>query len=103
MARRNRKRSAARMMLVAFSVLVFSFLMLPLIIVFPISMSADPYLRFPPSGFSWQWFDRFFMDPTWTGAAIRSLQVAAATTVVTLAIGIPLSFSLVRGNYVGRA
>lgn len=103
MARRTQKRSAARLTLVVFSALVFCFLMLPLIIVFPISMSADPYLRFPPSGFSWQWFDRFFSDPTWTGAAVRSLQVAAATTVVTLLIGVPLSFSLVRGNYIGRA
>src|SRR5690625_2851799 len=103
MCRRSGNRSAARLVLVAYCALVFVFLMLPLIIVFPISMSADPYLRFPPSGFSWQWFDRFFGDPTWTSAAVRSLQVASATTLVTLFIGVPLSFSLVRGNYLGRA
>ncbi len=102
-AARTAKRSGGRMVLVVFCTLVFGFLMLPLVIVFPMSLSADPFMRFPPSGFSLQWFEQFFGDPTWTGAAVRSFQVAAATTILAMVLGVPLSFSLIRGTYFGRA
>ena len=39
-----------------FTGLVFLFLMLPLLIVFPISFSSSAYLRFPPPGYSLRWY-----------------------------------------------
>jgi len=35
--------------------LIFAFLMLPLVVLFPISFSSGTYLRFPPPGFSLRW------------------------------------------------
>jgi putative spermidine/putrescine transport system permease protein len=93
---------ASRIALGAFTGLVFFFLMLPLLIVFPISFSSAPYLQFPPPGFSWQWYGRYLDDPVWIDATIRSLQIAALTTVLSLLLGVPLAFGLTRARFLGR-
>ena len=72
--------------------------MLPLLVVFPISLSSAPYMQFPPPGFSWQWYERYLDDPQWIDATWRSLYIGAATAVLALALGVPLAFSLVRGT-----
>lgn len=82
---------------------VFAFLVIPLLIVFPLSISSAPYLQFPPPGFSWQWFERYWNDPVWIDATVRSVQIGLATTALSLAVGVPLTFSLVRGRFPGRA
>jgi len=78
--------------------LVFLFLVLPLVVVFPISVSSAQYLQFPPPGFSWQWYQRYLDDPVWIDSTIRSFKIAAVTTLFSMALGIPLAFALVRGR-----
>ncbi|MGE0714625.1 MAG: ABC transporter permease [Alphaproteobacteria bacterium] len=99
----RRRRDPGRLTLRLFTGIVYFFLMAPLIVVFPISFSAGNYLRFPPPGFSMRWYERYWNDPVWIDATIRSVQVGVATTVLALAIGIPLAFGLVRGRFPGRA
>jgi putative spermidine/putrescine transport system permease protein len=89
--------------LIAFCALVYFFLMLPLLVVFPISLSSAPYMQFPPPGLSWQWYERYLDDPQWIDATWRSLYVGAGTAVLALGLGVPLAFSLARGRYLGRA
>jgi putative spermidine/putrescine transport system permease protein len=105
MGRRARRRRIGfgRIALRVFSGLVFTFLMLPLLVLFPISFSSGSYLRFPPPGFSLKWYARYFGDVAWLDATYRSLQIGAATTVLALLIGIPLAFGLARGRFRGRA
>jgi putative spermidine/putrescine transport system permease protein len=93
----------SRHALVAFCALVYFFLLLPLLVVFPISLSSAPYMQFPPPGLSWQWYERYLDDPQWIDATVRSLYVGVATMALSLALGVPLSFSLARGLYRGRA
>jgi ABC-type spermidine/putrescine transport system permease subunit II len=93
---------SGRKLLVAACAAIYFFLMLPLLVVFPISLSSAPYMQFPPPGFSWQWYGRFLDDPQWIDAALRSLQIGVATSVLALALGVPLSFSLVRGRFPAR-
>src|SRR3979490_2970428 len=100
---RQRGAGARRILLRFVCGLIFAFLMLPLLVLFPISFSSGSYLRFPPPGFSLKWYARYFDDPTWIDATYRSLQVGAATTVLALLIGIPLAFGLARGRFRGRA
>lgn len=93
----------SRRLLVLGCALVYAFLMLPLLVVFPISLSSAPYMQFPPPGLSWQWYERYLDDPQWMDATWRSLQVGGATAVLALLLGMPLSFALVRGRFRGRA
>jgi putative spermidine/putrescine transport system permease protein len=81
---------------------IFVFLMLPLVVVFPLSLSSAPYLQFPPPGLSWRWYQSYFGDPVWIDATVRSLVIGTTTTLASLAVGMPLAFSLVRGRYWGR-
>jgi putative spermidine/putrescine transport system permease protein len=96
------KRTGNRRLLVAVCTLIYVFLMLPLVVVFPISLSSAPYMQFPPPGLSLQWYERYLDDPQWIDATWRSLYVGGATAVLALLLGVPLAFSLARGRYVGR-
>jgi ABC-type spermidine/putrescine transport system permease subunit II len=64
----------------------FLFLALPLAIVVPVSFSSGQYLRFPPPGFSLQWYERYLTDPRWlssTGlSVIIGLMVVASSTLI---------------------
>jgi len=77
---------------------VFVFLMAPLVVVFPISLSSAEYLQFPPPGLSLKWFERYFTSIAWIDATIQSLKIGAAVSTIALLIGVPLAFSLVRGK-----
>jgi putative spermidine/putrescine transport system permease protein len=94
--------TGGRRTLVAACSAIYIFLMLPLLVVFPISLSSAPYMQFPPPGLSWQWYERYLDDPQWIDATVRSLYIGVATAVLALALGVPLAFSLVRGKFIGR-
>jgi putative spermidine/putrescine transport system permease protein len=99
------RRHGARLRRIALGLVcapIFVFLMLPLVVVFPLSLSSAPYLQFPPPGLSWRWYQSYFGDPVWIDATVRSLVIGATTTAAALAVGMPLAFSLVRGRYWGR-
>src|SRR5262249_32654087 len=82
--------------------LVFVFLMLPLLIVFPISFSSSSYLRFPPPGLSLRWYRAYLNDPVWIDATLRSIKIALFTTALATLLGTLLAFSIVRGRFWGR-
>ncbi|CAN7637256.1 ABC transporter permease [Brucella pseudogrignonensis] len=82
--------------------LVLFFLILPILVIIPISFSADQYLKFPPSGFSLQWYRRFFLPPEWMESLWLSVRIAVMSTAMTLAIGVPGAIALVRGRFPGK-
>jgi putative spermidine/putrescine transport system permease protein len=92
----------SRRALIVVCAAVYAFLMLPLLVVFPISLSSAAYMQFPPPGFSWQWYERYLDDPQWIDATVRSLYIGVATAILALALGVPLAFSLVRAKFRGR-
>jgi len=99
--RRIRRGRTVRYALYVWCTLIFVFLMAPLIVVFPISLSSSAYLQFPPPGWSWRWYEAYFTDSTWMDATYRSLNIAFWTTLLTTVMGTMLAFSLVRGKYRG--
>jgi putative spermidine/putrescine transport system permease protein len=88
----------SRLLLVAFCTLVFVFLMLPLFVVFPLSVSSASYLQFPPPGLSWRWFGGYFGSPSWIRATLVSIEVGCMTVFLSVLLGVPLAFYLVRGR-----
>lgn len=101
--RRRRSRLDIRHAVYAWSALVLLFLILPLLIVIPISLSSSSYLQFPPPGWSLRWYQAYFSDYVWIAATVRSLKVAGATTLIATLLGTMLAFSVVRGSYPGKA
>ncbi|GJD51749.1 hypothetical protein OPKNFCMD_4506 [Methylobacterium crusticola] len=76
--------------------LMFLFLLAPLVVVVPISFSGDRYMTFPPSSWSTQWYGAIFADGRMVGAFWTSLALAAVVTTLSLAIGLPAAYALVR-------
>ena len=86
----------------AFVVAVFVFLIVPVLVIFPLSFSASPYLEFPPRGWSLQWYRNFFSRPDWLSATIVSLKVATGTSVLATALGTVTAFGLTRSSFRGK-
>ena len=97
-----RRTRPGRLLLSGFVALVYAFLLLPLLIVFPISFSSAQYLQFPPPGWSLQWYGRYLNSPNWLTPTWLSLKVAVATTILSLLVGVPLAFGLSRARFWGR-
>jgi putative spermidine/putrescine transport system permease protein len=87
-----------RATLVAYCSIVLAFLMLPLLIVFPLSVSSAAYLQFPPPGFSWRWFENYLGSPSWLEATALSVEVGCMTSVLAVLLGLPLAFYLTRAR-----
>lgn len=101
-ATRPPRPSVWRWLLRLYVAAVLLFLVAPIIVVFPLSLSASTYLQFPPPALSLQWYERFLGDPVWISALVTSLKVGLGTTLLATVLGTLLAFSLVRGRYPGR-
>jgi len=95
-------RLTARLPVYALVAVVVVFLIAPMLIIVPMSFSASNELRFPPTGFSTRWYERFFADPLWTNAAVTSLEVGFATVIVSTVLGTLAALGLTRGRYPAR-
>jgi putative spermidine/putrescine transport system permease protein len=69
------------------TVLTLAFLVLPLLVIVPISFSDSSLLKFPPSGLSLRWYEAFFNDRQWTGALVTSLKVGLLVGVISTTLG----------------
>ncbi|TGV96101.1 ABC transporter permease, partial [Mesorhizobium sp. M2E.F.Ca.ET.154.01.1.1] len=60
---------------------VLFFLVLPTLLIVPMSLSQTDYLQFPPRGFTVDWYPRFFSEPDRIAPTWFSLKIAIATTL----------------------
>ncbi|MCU0883151.1 MAG: hypothetical protein MUF14_10850, partial [Hyphomonadaceae bacterium] len=82
-------RSPVPLPLIAFAVLVYLFLMGPLVIVIGSSLSDTTYLTFPPQGLTLHWFWQIWEISAFRRTIVTSLQIAFLSTALALLIGIP--------------
>ena len=78
------------------------FLMLPVLIIIPLSFGAQRYLEFPPQSFSLYWYANFFTSYNWISAALTSLKVAFFVTILATFMGTIASFFFVRSDFRGK-
>jgi putative spermidine/putrescine transport system permease protein len=78
------------------------FLLAPVILVVPMSFSADRVLAFPPSGLSLRWYAELMDERGLAEAARNSLLLACAVTLMTLALALPAALALDRWRFAGR-
>ena len=86
----------------AFAIAAMIFLLLPSLIVVPMSFSDSELIIFPPKGYSFHLYQRYVEEPGWVSASILSLRVAIWTTILSICLGVPAAYALVRGNFPGR-
>lgn len=88
---------------VAVCVLVFVFLVSPILVVIPLSFSSEPWFTYPLPGLSLRWYEEFFGNERWVTAIENSAIVGAASTVLATSLGTLAALGLARGNLPFRA
>jgi len=81
---------------------VVFFLILPTLVVIPVSFGSASYIEFPPRGFTLKWYADYFRDPDWMAATWFSLKIAVSTTIAATVIGTLGSLAMVRGRLPGK-
>ncbi|MFT4267282.1 MAG: ABC transporter permease, partial [Xenophilus sp.] len=87
--------------LVVWAILLF--LSVPALLMIPLSFGGGSGLAWPPKGFSLQWYEQMLQSPLWMQALVRSLTVAFGTGVLSMLIGTPAAFLLVRSQMRGKS
>jgi len=82
--------------------LIILFLVMPILIIIPMSFSSSKYLTFPPPGFSMQWYEEFFESDVWTRSLMNSLQIGIITTVLALILGIMAAQGIHKSDFKGK-
>ena len=93
---------ALRYVLGGISVLVATFLLLPILLIVALSFGSSQWLEFPPPGWTLRWYQELFADDTWLDAVLTSFEIALIVTVLSTVIGLMASFGLTRGTFKGR-
>ncbi len=67
--------------------LVLAFLLLPILVVLPLSFSDSRYMSLPLGQFTLRWYEAFFASPQWLGALFNSFSIAVTSTVLAVVLG----------------
>ncbi len=73
---------------------ILVFLMLPTLIVIPMSFSDAAYLEFPPRAWSLRWYHAYFGSTPWMDATRTSLLAALATAAIATPLGVAAAYGL---------
>ena len=87
-------------------VLIFLFLIIPILVILPLSFNAQPYftftpemLSFDPAGYSTRWYEEFFSSATWQQAVRNSLIIAVFSTIIATFLGTLAALGLSRKDF----
>jgi putative spermidine/putrescine transport system permease protein len=69
------------------TVLVLAYLVLPILVIFPLSFTSGELLIYPLPAWSLRWYREFATSPLWTRATWNSIVLAVVTTLVATTAG----------------
>ncbi|WP_434659442.1 ABC transporter permease [Paenibacillus polymyxa] len=85
-----------------FSLLVFIFLLGPLLIISVTSFEPGTILKFPPQGFSLRWYENIFEVDLFMSTFKTSIVVSLLGNILALLIGMPAAYALSRFSFRGK-
>lgn len=93
-----------RMILPGYVATVVAVTLVPIVVMIVYSFNEAPNerLSFAWKGFTTDWYQRLFEIPDLTTSLLHSLEIAAASTVISLALGVPAALALTRYRFPGR-
>ncbi|AYQ92204.1 MULTISPECIES: ABC transporter permease [Burkholderia] len=89
----------ARALLVAAVVLILAFLMIPVLIVVPMSFSDTRFMTFPPPALSLRWYAAFFGNPEWLAAARTTLVASFGAVLIATPLGVAAAYAIEHGSH----
>lgn len=102
-ATRQQKSRTGKLALMQVTALILFFLVAPIFVVFPLSLSSGELLVLPVPGYSLRWYQDFFTSPRWLLATWNSFVVGIATMVIATILGTLAAFGLYLGRFRGKA
>ena len=78
---------------------VLVFLLLPILVIIPLSFADSSFLSYPIPGWSLKWYQNLFTSPEWARAAKNSFIVAPAATVIATVLGTLAAVGLSRTQF----
>lgn len=76
--------------------LVTLWLILPTLVLIPLSFSGSNSLVFPPKSWSLRWYEQFFTDERWYGSLLTSAQIAVVVAIVATIIALLAAYGMTR-------
>lgn len=89
-------------LLLIFSLLVFAFLFIPLIIIVVTAFGEAATITFPIKGFTFKWFANVFQSPSFMDSLVLSAKLALLATLIALLVGIPAAYAIARFPIKGK-
>lgn len=86
----------------AYAAVLLAFILVPLLIIVPMSFTSGNTLAFPTPGYSLRWYQELIDDPRWFMSFVNSMIVASAATVLSCLLGIPAAIGLAWGEFPGK-
>ena len=83
-----------RVWLYILATIIMFLLVIPTVIVIPMSFSESQYLEFPPREWSLRWYQEYLNTPRWVNATITSFKVATLTMLVATPFGTMAAYGL---------
>ena len=78
------------------------FLLLPTLIIVPMSFTTTTTLEFPPVGFTMDWYAKVIGAPDWRAALMNSLVVAFAASILATIVGTAAALVLHTHSFPGK-
>ena len=93
----------------AICVAIFFFLIMPILVIVPLSFNATNFFTFTPemlslnpAGFSTRHYQDFFTNPDWQNALWNSFRIAPVATLIAVALGTLAAVGLSQSHVPGR-
>ena len=83
-----------RLWLYVLAAIIMFLLVVPTLLVIPMSFSESQYLEFPPREWSLRWYENYFGSIAWMDATWTSLKVGVLTTVLATPLGTMAAYGL---------
>lgn len=76
--------------------LVAAVLILPTLVVVPLSFTDKASFNFPPGGWSLRWYENFWTDEAWVGSLVNSTKIALIASAIATVFGTAAALGLSR-------
>lgn len=84
----------ARLWLYVLAIVIMVLLVLPTLLVIPMSFSASQYLEFPPRQWSLRWYQSYFSSTSWMQATATSIKAALLTALLSTPLATMAAYGL---------
>ncbi|MDJ1370701.1 ABC transporter permease [Gulosibacter molinativorax] len=78
------------------SVLTIIWLLVPTLVIIPMSFNEAQSFNFPPKGFSTRWYENFFTNGVWLKSLGNSFLIAILTAIIATTLGVLACLGLIR-------